>query len=240
MRPTLSCKPIAELEAEVKNLVAGGYAEVVLCGVRLGRYLVEDASGRRVDFVAMLERLLALPGDFRVRLSSLEITDVTERFLALMAGSGGKLCPSLHLPLQSGSEQVLKRMERWYSAAFYARRVEEALENRACREAGLFADVMVGFPGETEAEHRESVDFVAEKIGFSGLHVFRYSKRAGTPAVRFADQVPEAALRGSRRGDAGPGPGFPGAPSPPRRSAACGACWSRKAPRRGKPWPRTS
>lgn len=181
IRPVLSCKPYPELEAETRGLIEKGVPEIVLCGVRLGRYLSRDEAGRRVDFVAALERLSALPGDFRIRLSSLEITDVTDRLIGLMASSGGRICPSLHAPLQSGSEGVLRRMKRWYSAEFYARRIA-ALKKRL-PDIGLFADVMVGFPGETEAEHRESRDFIAG-IGFSGLHVFRYSSRPGTSAAR--------------------------------------------------------
>jgi threonylcarbamoyladenosine tRNA methylthiotransferase MtaB len=181
IRPTLSCKPYGELEAEMRGLVEKDVPEIVLCGVRLGRYLSTDAGGRRVDFVAALERLLALPGDFRIRLSSLEITDVTDRLIGLMAASGGKLCPSLHVPLQSGSAGVLRRMKRWYSAEFYARRI--AALKRRIPNVGLFADVMAGFPDETDGEHSESRDFIAG-LGFSGLHVFRYSSRPGTPAAR--------------------------------------------------------
>ncbi len=187
VRPVLWSKPIQDLEAEARRLVAAGYREIVPCGVRLGRYLALEGGGR-VDFAGMLERLLGIPGDFRIRLSSLEITDLTDRLIALMAGSGGRLCPSLHIPLQSGSEGVLRRMRRWYSAAFYARRVE-ALRSRL-PEAGVFADVMTGFPGETEAEFLESRAFI-EGLGFSGLHVFRYSKRAGTQAARNPGQLPE-------------------------------------------------
>lgn len=187
VRPELSSKPVAEVLSEARALIARGYQELVLCGIRLGRYFSEE-EGRRVDFVALLERLLALDGDFRVRLSSFEITDVTERFLDAAQGAGETLCHSFHLPLQSGSEGVLRRMNRWYTAAFYARRVE-ALRRRF-PEAGLFTDLMTGFPGETEAENAESRAFV-EALGFSGLHVFRFSARTGTPAARSADKLPE-------------------------------------------------
>ncbi|MBI5630082.1 MAG: MiaB/RimO family radical SAM methylthiotransferase [Elusimicrobia bacterium] len=191
VRSELSCKPWESLEAEAAALVRNGYRELVLCGIRLGRYLVQDRSGRRVDFVEMLKRLLAFPGDFRVRLSSIEVTDITDRFIALMAESQGKLCPSLHVPIQSASEAVLKRMGRWYSAAFYARRAA-AVRDRLPR-VGLFTDVMAGFPGETEAEFEESMAFV-RAMGYAGLHVFRYSRRAGTPASRLKDQVPEPVI----------------------------------------------
>ncbi len=181
VRPQLSSKPYAELESEVQGLITRGCPEIVLCGVRLGRYLSTDEAGRRVDLVGALEHLLELPGRFRLRLSSLEITDATDRLFALMAGSQGRLCPSLHLPLQSGSEGVLRRMGRWYSAAFYRRRAE-AFQARVAH-ASLFADIMTGFPEESEAEHEESLGF-ARAVGFSGLHVFRYSRRPGTSAAR--------------------------------------------------------
>ncbi|MBI5598053.1 MAG: tRNA (N(6)-L-threonylcarbamoyladenosine(37)-C(2))-methylthiotransferase MtaB [Elusimicrobia bacterium] len=188
VRPVLSSKPAGQVLEEARGLVERGYGELVLCGIRLGRYLSEDA-GRRVDFPGLLERLMALPGEFRIRLSSFEVTDVTERFLDVAAAGEGRFCPSFHLPLQSGSEAVLRRMERWYTAAFFARRVE-ALRRRF-PEAGLFTDLMTGFPGETRAEHMESRAFV-ESLGFSGLHVFRYSARAGTPAARRPDRLPDA------------------------------------------------
>ncbi|MCX5790329.1 MAG: MiaB/RimO family radical SAM methylthiotransferase [Elusimicrobia bacterium] len=181
VRPALQSRPAAEVVAEVGGLLAGGYQEVVLCGIRLGRYLVRK-EGRRVDFVALLERLLALPGDFRVRLSSFEITDVTDRFLRLASGSGGRLCPSFHLPLQSGSDAVLERLERWYSAAFFERRV------RALKEAlpgcGLFTDVMVGFPGETDDDFLRTQELL-DRLGFCGLHIFPFSARRGTPAAGY-------------------------------------------------------
>lgn len=187
VRPELSSKPADAAVAEARSLVERGYKELVLCGIRLGRYL-DDSGPARVDFVALLERLVAIPGDFRIRLSSFEITDVTERFLDAAEAAGPKVCASYHLPLQSGCETVLKRMNRWYTAAFYRRRVS-SLRARF-PEAGLFTDLMTGFPGETDEEHRESLRFVTE-LGFSGLHVFRFSARAGTPAARRPDRLPE-------------------------------------------------
>lgn len=181
VRPDLSSRPLSEVEAELRGLVAEGFGEVVLCGIRLGRYLTSE-EGRRVDFCALLARLLALPGDFRIRLSSFEITDVTDRFLALAADSKGRLCPSFHLPLQSGSDAVLQKMKRWYSVAFFERRIA-ALKARLPR-AGLFTDVMVGFPGESEEDFARSLELL-ERLGFCGLHVFPYSARTGTPAAKW-------------------------------------------------------
>jgi len=208
VRPALSCRPWEEVRGEAAGLLAAGYRELVLCGIRMGRYLGEEA-GRRADLVGLIERLLDLPEDFRIRLSSLEITDVTPRLLALLqaggghgaaapgaapfssrGGGGGCLAPSLHLPLQSGSSSVLERMGRWYSAELAARRLAEL--RSACPGTAVFTDVMVGFPGETDGEAEESFRFVRD-AGFSGLHVFRYSRREGTPAAAYPDQVPAAA-----------------------------------------------
>ncbi|MBI3549375.1 MAG: tRNA (N(6)-L-threonylcarbamoyladenosine(37)-C(2))-methylthiotransferase MtaB [Elusimicrobia bacterium] len=190
IRPTLSCKPYPALEAEVRGLIERGTREIVLCGVRLGRYLVRD-NGERISFTGMLERLLAIDGDFRIRLSSLEITDLTDRLLDLLVRSEGKFCPSFHLPLQAGTDEILKAMERWYSRDYYARRVEAL--RRAAPDAGLFSDIMVGFPGETDALYEEGFEFI-KSLGYSGLHVFRYSRRDGTPAARFQEQVAEGVL----------------------------------------------
>ncbi len=196
IRPTLSSKPFPELRQEILGLAASGYREVVLCGIRLGRYLSVDEDGRRVDFAEAVRRLCALPGDFRIRLSSLEITDLTDRLLAILVASEGRLCPSFHLPLQSASDTVLKGMERWYSSGFYARRVEALW--KASPEAGLFTDIMVGFPNETEADFEASMSFL-ERNRFSGLHVFRFSSRPGTPAAELTPLPDEVLIERSRR-----------------------------------------
>ncbi|MFI5344886.1 MAG: MiaB/RimO family radical SAM methylthiotransferase [Elusimicrobiota bacterium] len=204
IRPDLSSVPLPELLEKARALASAGVPEIVLCGIRLGRYLWRE-PGARADLGALVSRLLELPGDFRIRLSSLEVTDATDRLLSLMAESGGRLCPSLHLPLQSGSDEVLKRMKRWYSAEFYRRRVDQY---RAFVPGGaLFSDIITGFPGETDAEHRESLEFV-QKLDFDGLHVFRYSARPGTSAASLKAPDPRVvrarsdewhALDGARR-----------------------------------------
>jgi threonylcarbamoyladenosine tRNA methylthiotransferase MtaB len=97
-----------------------------------------------------------------------------------MTSSNGRLCPSLHLPLQSGSDSVLKRMNRWYSGEYYRRRVDAYRE--AVPQGALFTDIITGFPGETDSEHEESFRF-AESLNFDGFHIFRYSPRPGTAAA---------------------------------------------------------
>ena len=180
IRPDLSTIPLPDLLDRVRALAVAGVPEIVLCGIRLGRYLYRAPGEPRVDLGGLVSRILEVPGDFRVRLSSLEVTDASDRLLSLMASSDGRLCPSLHLPLQSGSDSVLKRMNRWYSSEYYRRRVDAY--RAAVPQGALFSDIITGFPGETEAEHEESFRF-AESLKFDGLHIFRYSPRPGTAAA---------------------------------------------------------
>jgi threonylcarbamoyladenosine tRNA methylthiotransferase MtaB len=182
VRPEMRSTPLDGVVRQAEALLEEGVREIVLCGVRLGAY----RSGEH-DLVGLLERLLALPCDFRVRLSSFGVREVTEDFLTLLDRAGEKLCPSFHIPLQSGADSVLRRMNRSYDAAFYSGRIAALRSRRP--DCGLFTDVIVGFPGETEAEAEESLRFV-EKTGFSGLHVFRFSKREGTLAAAMHGQVP--------------------------------------------------
>ncbi|MDE2491458.1 MAG: radical SAM protein [Elusimicrobia bacterium] len=193
VRPKLSSVPPEELLARARSLAAAGVPEIVLCGIRLGRYLRREPGKPRLDLAGLAARILEIPGDFRVRLSSLEVTDATDRLLDLMASSGGKLCPHLHLPLQSGSDATLKRMRRWYSAEGYRRRVDSY--RARVPKGALFADVIAGFPGESEAEHAESLRF-AEELRFDGLHVFRHSPRPGTEAADW--RTPPARLVAAR------------------------------------------
>ncbi len=186
IRPELSSVPVAELIARVRALAAAGVPEIVLCGVRLGRYLRRD-DGERVDLAGLIARLLDAAEGFRLRLSSLEVTDASDRLFALMRSSGGRLCPHLHLPLQSGCDETLRRMRRWYRCEFYRRRADAY--RAAVPEGSLFADVIAGFPGETDAEHERSLSF-ARELGFDGLHVFRYSPRPGTAAAAWKAPAP--------------------------------------------------
>ncbi len=188
IRPQLSARPFEELKSEIEGLIKNRCPEIVLCGVRLGRYLSQDLGGRRIDFVGLLERLIQIPGDFRIRLSSLEITDVTDRFINLFASSGGKIAPSLHLPLQAGSDKTLKEMKRWYATGFFRKRLNALREK--VPQCAVFSDVMAGFPGESETDFEESLAFIRE-MNFSGLHPFRYSSRPGTEAEKRHDHLPE-------------------------------------------------
>ena len=187
VRPRLRSLAPAAAVAKVRGLVAAGVPEVVLCGIRLGRYRHED-----VGLAGLIERLLLIPGAFRLRLSSLELHEADDALAGLIASSAGRLCPHLHLPLQAGSDATLRRMNRPYGAAAFAHRI--AALRRRIPALALFTDIITGFPGETEAEFRESLAFV-RSLGLRGLHAFRYSARAGTPAASLPGQVPAAVAR---------------------------------------------
>ncbi len=164
--------------AEVKTRAAEGYKEVVLTGTRIGSY--EHDGGLQ----ELVERMLSESEVQRLRLSSLEPCDLTPEFLSLWKDS--RLCPHIHLPLQSGSDAVLQRMGRAYSTADYERAA--AMAREAIPDLSLTTDLMVGFPGESEEEFSESYRF-CERMGFAAMHVFPYSARPGTKAARMAGKV---------------------------------------------------
>ena len=166
--------------------LATRYKEIVLTGINLGRW-GRDLSGRP-RFVDLLRRLLAETGVAKLRLSSVEPMDWSEDLLALMASSD-RICKHVHIPLQSGSDQILKAMRRRYRVRHYADRLETA--RRLMPWASIGADVMVGFPGETESDFEATRQFITD-MPFTYLHVFTYSSRPGTPAAEHGDQVPPA------------------------------------------------
>ena len=174
-------RPLDDILAEIGQLAGEGVQEIVLTGVHVGAY----GHDRGLDLVALVRAILDAGTTPRLRLSSIEPWHLQPRFLELWQDP--RLCRHLHLPLQSGCDATLQRMGRRYTAAEFARLVEQARARIA--DLAVTTDVMVGFPGETDAEFAESLRFV-EQIGFSRLHVFRYSRRPGTPAARLPDQVP--------------------------------------------------
>ncbi len=179
-------RPIADVVEEIRQLGDLGYVEVVLSGVHLGSYGHDRQSMRGLEeLVAAVLEQTDIP---RLRLSSLEPWDLRPEFFEVW-GTSPRLLTHLHLPLQSGSDATLQRMARRTDQASFARLVEEA--RRAIPELAVTTDVIVGFPGETAAEFEHSIAFV-ERLQFAGLHVFRYSPRAGTAAATMPDQVAPA------------------------------------------------
>ncbi len=179
--------PVERVLDEVRTLAAH-YVEVVLTGINLGRWGRERGfqPDNRMRLADALRRILDETPVKRLRLSSVEPMDFSDELLAVMA-STPRICRHVHAPLQSGSDAVLKRMKRRYRARHYADRILNAYA--LMPDAALGADVMTGFPGETEAEFRETYELV-ERLPFTYLHVFTYSARPGTPAAEMGGQAP--------------------------------------------------
>jgi threonylcarbamoyladenosine tRNA methylthiotransferase MtaB len=181
-------RPLDDILTEIAHLAGEGVQEIVLTGVHVGAY----GHDRGSDLVDLVRAILDLGGVRRLRLSSIEPWHLQPVFLDLWQDE--RLCRHLHLPLQSGCDATLRRMGRRYATGEFARVVEQA--RARIPDLAITTDVMVGFPGETDEEFAASLRFV-EQIGFSRLHVFRYSRRPGTPAASFPDQTP-AAVSGRR------------------------------------------
>src|SRR5271154_6774127 len=174
---------------EVRMLCAAGAKEIVLSGINLGSYGRDLVP--RVALGSLVRRILDETSLDQLRFSSIEPQDVTEDFVALVASSD-RLARYFHIPLQSGSDRILRAMHRWYRTGHYAERVK--LIRRILPDAAVGADVIVGFPGETEADFRSTFDCI-ERLAFTYLHVFSFSERPGTAAATLSDQIPLATIR---------------------------------------------
>jgi threonylcarbamoyladenosine tRNA methylthiotransferase MtaB len=180
--------PADQVIAEIQHLSESGYREIVLSGINLGTY-GRDLSPR-VSFKDLLRRIMEETSLQRLRVSSIEPMDVTGDLIALFASSD-RFARHFHMPLQSGSDRILAGMHRWYRAEHYARRVELIREHLP--HAAIGADVIAGFPGETDADHAETIAFI-DRLAFTYLHVFSFSKRPGTRAADHPDDVPAAVI----------------------------------------------
>lgn len=179
--------------AEANALVAAGYREIVLSGINLGRWGRDFEPQQR--FENLLRALLQQTNIEKVRISSVEPMDWTDQLIALVASSP-RIARHAHVPLQSGSDRVLRRMHRRYRPWHYAEKIRKIRE--AMPDAAIGADVMVGFPGETDDLFEESRSFI-EHLPFTYLHVFTYSSRPGTPSASMPDQVPVQIARERNR-----------------------------------------
>ncbi len=184
VRGRMTSRPLPDIVQEAQQIAANGYKEIVITGVHLGAYGLD--IGRQGTIADILEHIHPIDGIERIRFSSIEAMnfppDLVDRMAALP-----KCMPHFHLPLQAGSDKVLRQMRRRYTRAEFSRLVEKL--RTSFPDVGITTDVMVGFPGETDADFEDSLQFV-EEIGFNQLHVFRYSPRRGTPAADYSDHVP--------------------------------------------------
>lgn len=176
--------PLKDAAAEAARLREEGYRELVITGIEISSYGADFRDGTGLP--DLMEAVCGAAADMRVRLGSLEPRTVTEEFCR-RAAALPNLCPQFHLSLQSGCDATLRRMNRKYDAVGYLRAV--GLLREWFDDPGITADLIVGFPGETEEEFAATLEMIG-RCGFSALHIFPYSRRAGTPAARMKDQVP--------------------------------------------------
>jgi tRNA-2-methylthio-N6-dimethylallyladenosine synthase len=172
--------PAEAILAQVRQLAADGYREVVYLGQTVNAYRDGDT-----DFAALLQRTSAIDGIARIRFTSPHPSDMTERAIEAMA-TCDKVCPQLHLPVQSGSDRVLERMERGYTAAEYLALVERL--RAAIPDIALTTDIIVGFPGEDEADVEATLGLM-RTVGYDTAFMFKYSARAGTKAFKWPETV---------------------------------------------------
>ena len=181
-RGRIRSRKMDNIKNEMKRLAEGGFREIVLTGINLGFY--RDGENTLIDVIEMADKI---DGIERIRLGSIDPEVVTEEFAARL-GKVKKICPHFHLSLQSGCDSVLKAMNRHYTTEEYLEKcgmLREVFENPA-----LTTDIIVGFPGESEEDFQTTLEFV-KKVGFAQIHVFKYSKRAGTVAAKMPNQVDE-------------------------------------------------
>ena len=174
-------RPVRSIIDNISKLAEIGYKEVVLTGVNISCYDYEDT-----DFESLVEKILDIPGNFRIRISSLEPEGFGEKLVTLF--NHPKLCHHLHLCLQSGSDYVLEKMGRVYKLAEYIKIIDQ-IKNKY-PDFNLTTDIIVGFPGETKKDFQETCKVVTN-IGFSHIHTFKFSIRKGTDAEHLPGQVPE-------------------------------------------------
>ena len=182
VRPRLHSRTIEDILPEIQTLAQTGYREMVLTGIHLGHYGVAPPR----SLPELLRRVVDLPEEFRVRLSSLEAVEVSDELLELMQRYPDRICPHLHLPMQSGSDTVLRRMKRRWLSEPFVNRCEEIISK--FDRLALTTDIIVGFPGET-AEQFEETCRLAERLRFSKIHVFRFSPREGTEAAALPERI---------------------------------------------------
>jgi threonylcarbamoyladenosine tRNA methylthiotransferase MtaB len=175
-------RPVADILENIREVIGFGFKEIVLTGVNIGRY---EHNG--TNFESLVEKVLELPGDFRVRISSIEPEGFGDKLFDLF--SHPKLAPHLHLCLQSGSDRILLLMRRFYNLAAFISLVEKIKARYP--DFNLTTDIIVGFPGETEDDFRMTCEVTSE-IGFSHIHTFKYSLRSGTRAERMTEHVAES------------------------------------------------
>ena len=189
VRPGLRSRSPEDIEAEVRRLIANGYREIIITGVHVGHYGVDTSRGRLgvapFRLPHLLKKLDKIPGKWRMRLSSIETAEIDDEFIKVAADCE-HLCPQFHPALQSGSNTVLQRMRRRYSVESFLGKLDRMRE--VLDRPAFATDVIVGFPGETDAEFDETLE-ACRQAEFMKIHIFPFSPRTGTPAATYSGQV---------------------------------------------------
>lgn len=198
IRTNLYSKNPAEVLQEARNLVAAGHKEIVLTGIFLGAFGRHTARRKQWTPITpdpladIVDKLAQIDGLARLRLSSLEPADVTEELLDVFARHKNIIAPHLHLPIQSGSDDVLKRMCRQYRADDFLAGV--ALAEKYLDRPAITTDIIAGFPGETDADFEKTIE-LAKQVGFAKMHIFPFSPRKGTSAAKMSDKLPSEVIK---------------------------------------------
>lgn len=195
VRGGVRSRPVDDVENEVRRLVENGYTEIALTGIHLGAYGKDLEARDGGGLITVLRKLEKITGLRRIRISSLESYEVTEDLISMVADSE-RICPHFHLPIQSGDDYILGRMNRRYSVNEYLSLLD-AIRSRI-ELPSLTTDVIVGFPGEEDAHFNNTV-ITSRRAGFSRVHVFPYSVRSGTAAAKMKDRCSVTTIGGRRR-----------------------------------------
>ncbi|HAM87921.1 MAG: MiaB-like protein tRNA modifying enzyme [Candidatus Falkowbacteria bacterium GW2011_GWC2_38_22] len=180
-----------ELLLEAESAVKLGYEEIVLCGVHLGMYGREGNNETKTNLCGIIKKILKIKGLGRIRLSSIEINEVTDELIDLMK-KNRKICRHLHIPLQGGTDRILKAMNRPYNIAFFKNKIDKI--QKELPDVAISTDVIVGFPGETKIDFEKTKDFI-RKCEFSRLHVFSFSAHKKTKAYAMPDHIEKLEIK---------------------------------------------
>jgi threonylcarbamoyladenosine tRNA methylthiotransferase MtaB len=184
VRNKLWSKDVEVVLGEIKNFVAQGFSEIVLTGIHIGKFETGISN--------LLEKIMELKGDFRIRLSSIELNEIDDKLIKLMQKNPEKICQHLHIPLQSGSDKILELMNRKYHTKDFENKIKELAT--LFQNISITTDIITGFPQETQTDHQQTLNFI-NKNPFSRLHIFRYSDRTGTKANTFPNKVPPEEIK---------------------------------------------
>ena len=184
-RGRLQSRKESDVIQEIKQAISLGYQEIVLTGIHLGLY-GKDLKSAKANLFSLLFKINNLDGNFRIRLSSIEVNEINDDIISLMSENDTKICPHLHISLQSGSDKILKSMNRPYSKQYFRQTVEKLREK--IPDIAISTDIIVGFPGESDEDFQETLEF-SRQINFSKIHVFSFSAHKKTPAYNLDNKV---------------------------------------------------